>query len=60
MSIIARRTAIIGLSVGLMLPKAGFAARSAHQKSIGQKWIDGWNATNPDALVAAFTLRRRL
>jgi steroid delta-isomerase-like uncharacterized protein len=55
MSIIARRAAIIGSSVGLLLPKAVFAASSAHKKSIGQKWIDGWNATNPDALVAAFT-----
>jgi steroid delta-isomerase-like uncharacterized protein len=55
MSIIARRSAIIGSSVVLMLPKAAFAASSAHKKSIGQKWVDGWNATNPDALVAAFT-----
>ena len=31
MSIIARRAAIIGSSVGLMLPKAVFAARSAPQ-----------------------------
>ena len=54
MSIIARRAAIIGSSVGLMLPKAVFAASSA-SKSIGQKWIDGWNATDPDAFVAAFT-----
>jgi hypothetical protein len=55
MSIIARRAVIIGSSVGLILPKAVFAARSVHKKSIGQKWIDGWNATTPDALVAAFT-----
>jgi steroid delta-isomerase-like uncharacterized protein len=54
MSIIARRAAIIGSSVGLMLPGAVLAASSA-SKSIGQKWIDGWNAPNPDALVATFT-----
>ena len=31
MSIVARRAAIIGSSVGLMLPKAVFAASSAHK-----------------------------
>ncbi len=55
MSTIARRTALIGSSVGLMLPKAVFATRPVRKISIGQKWVDGWNATNPDALVAVFT-----
>ena len=54
MSIIARRVAIIGSSVGLMLPKAVLAASSA-SKSVGQKWIDGWNTAHPEAFVAAFT-----
>jgi uncharacterized protein (TIGR02246 family) len=54
MSIIARRATIIGSSVGLMLPKAVMAASSA-SKSVGQKWIDGWNTADPEAFVAAFT-----
>ena len=54
MSIIARRAAIIGSSVGLMLPSAVLAASSA-SKSVGQKWIDGWNTADPETFVAAFT-----
>ena len=55
MSIIARRTVIIGSSLGLTLSGAAMRPAIAASKSIGQKWIDGWNATDPQILVAAFT-----
>lgn len=55
MSVIARRVAIIGSCFGLMLPGAATRTATAASKSIGQKWIDGWNATDPGLLVAAFT-----
>jgi steroid delta-isomerase-like uncharacterized protein len=51
MSTIVRRSALIGCS---SLVLAG-ATASAASKSVAQKWIDGWNATSPDALIAAFT-----
>jgi ketosteroid isomerase-like protein len=54
MSPIARRAATLGASVGVMLPGVTLAATSAG-KSVGQKWIDGWNAADPEVLVAAFT-----
>ena len=55
MSIVARRSVIFGSSLGLML--SGTAARTvaAAAKSVGQKWIDGWNSADPEVLVAAFT-----
>jgi hypothetical protein len=55
MSIVARRSMILGSSLGLML--SGTAARTvtAAGKSVGQKWIDGWNSADPEVLVAAFT-----
>ena len=54
MSPIARRAAMMGASLGAMLPGVTLAATSV-SKSVGQKWIDGWNATDPELLVAAFT-----
>jgi steroid delta-isomerase-like uncharacterized protein len=54
MSIIARRTVIIGSSLGLTLSGAAIRTATAASKSVGQKWIDGWNATDPEILVAAF------
>jgi steroid delta-isomerase-like uncharacterized protein len=54
MSLIARRAAIIGSSISMMLPRATLAATSVG-KSVAQKWIDGWNATDPEAFVSAFT-----
>ena len=51
MSTIIRRSVLTGCS-GLIL--AG-ATASAASKSVAQKWIDGWNATSPDALIGAFT-----
>ena len=29
--------------------------RAADENTIGQSWIDGWNSTDPEKLVAAFT-----
>lgn len=55
MSIIARRTAIIGLSVGLLLSRTVVRSATAASKSAAQKWIDGWNSKDPEVLVAAFT-----
>jgi steroid delta-isomerase-like uncharacterized protein len=54
MSLIARRAAIIGSPIAMMLPGAVHAATSVG-KPVAQKWIDGWNAPDPEALVAAFT-----
>ncbi len=51
MSIIARRAAIMSSCASLMIPGAATAAG----RSLGQQWIDGWNAADPDHLVAAFT-----
>jgi hypothetical protein len=55
MSIIARRTVIIGSRLGLTLSGAAMRTATAAGKSIGQKWIGGRNATDPQILVAAFT-----
>jgi limonene-1,2-epoxide hydrolase len=55
MSIVARRTVIIGSSFGLTLSRSPTRTATAASKSVGQKWIDGWNATDPEILVAAFT-----
>lgn len=51
MSTIVRRSVLTGCS-GLLV--AGATATAAG-KSVAQKWIDGWNATSPDTLIAAFT-----
>jgi hypothetical protein len=56
MAIIARRVAIVGSCVGLMLPSVtALSATSSASKSVGQKWIDGWNSTDPGMFVSAFT-----
>ena len=55
MSIIARRAAIVGSAIGLMLPSMGAQSASSVSKSVGQKWIDGWNSSDPEVLVSAFT-----
>jgi steroid delta-isomerase-like uncharacterized protein len=55
MSIVARRSVILGSSLGLMLSGTTARTVAAVGKSVGQKWIDGWNATDPELLVAAFT-----
>jgi len=55
MSAIARRTVIVGSTLVLMLSEAVVKAGAAARKSVAQKWIDGWNASNPEVLVAAFT-----
>ena len=55
MSIIARRPAIMGSCLGLMLPGAATRTAAAASKTIGQKWIDGWNGADPGLLVEVFT-----
>ena len=55
MSIIARRVAIIGSCFGWMLSAAPMRTANSASRSIGQKWIDAWNAADPGLLVAAFT-----
>ena len=55
MSIIARRAAIVGSAIGLMVPSMGAQSASSVSKSVGQKWIDGWNSSDPEVLVSAFT-----
>ena len=55
MSIIARRAAIVGTSIGLMLPGVAAQSATSASKSVGQKWIDGWNSADPEVLVSAFT-----
>ena len=55
MSMIARRAVIVESALGAALPAAANSATTSERKSIGQKWIDGWNTTDPKVLVAAFT-----
>ena len=55
MSIVARRVALMGSCFGWMLAEAATRTATAASKSIGQKWIDGWNAGDPGLLVATFT-----
>jgi steroid delta-isomerase-like uncharacterized protein len=55
MPIINRRTAFISPCVGLMFAGAATRSATAADKSLGQKWVDGWNSANPELLVAAFT-----
>lgn len=55
MSIIARRLAIIGPCLGLTLAGTATRTATAASKTIGQKWIDGWNAADPGLLVETFT-----
>src|SRR5271165_6663045 len=55
MSPIARRRLIVGSSIGLVVSGAAVPTAAAAGKTVGQKWIDGWNTTNPELLVAAFT-----
>ena len=55
MSIIVRRAAIVGSAIGLMLPSVAAQSAISASKSVGQKWIDGWNSSDPEVLVSAFT-----
>ena len=55
MSMIARRVALAGSCAGLLLTGATMRPAEAARGSVGQKWIDGWNSTDPTKLVAAFT-----
>jgi steroid delta-isomerase-like uncharacterized protein len=55
METVARRNLILGASAGLIFAGEAAGKVNAAGKSVGQKWIDGWNAPNPDLLVAAFT-----
>lgn len=55
MDTVARRNLILGASVGVILAGGATEKVSAAGKSVGQKWIDGWNSTDPGVLVAAFT-----
>jgi ketosteroid isomerase-like protein len=55
MSIIGRRAATLSVPLHVLLASVAALPASAASKSIGQKWIDGWNATTADNLVAAFT-----
>lgn len=50
-----RLLAIAALFIAIFL--VSFHARSApgSESTIAQKWIDGWNSTDPSKLVAAFT-----
>lgn len=46
--------AAIGIGSALLLgPNAH--AQAAAQNAVAQSWIDGWNSTDPEKLVAAFT-----
>lgn len=55
METVARRNLILGASAGLILGGGAAGKVNAAGKSVGQKWIDGWNSSNPELLVAAFT-----
>ena len=55
MPIIARRLAIVGSGIGLMVPGVAAHSATSASKSIGQKWIDGWNSGDPEVFVSAFT-----
>ena len=55
METVARRNLIRGASAGLILAGASAGKVNAADKSVGQKWIDGWNSADPEVLVAAFT-----
>ena len=50
------RSAIIGAGIASVLPVANGQKATAAGRSVGQKWIDGWNSPDPEMLVSAFTL----
>ena len=52
---VARRLAIMGSCVGLLLPGTATRTAAATSKTIGQRWIDGWNAADPHLLAETFT-----
>jgi steroid delta-isomerase-like uncharacterized protein len=50
------RFLVIGAAlVGLVFGVADAQAASPAQNSVAQKWIDGWNSSDPQKLVDAFT-----
>ena len=55
MEIVARRNLILSASAGLILAGGAADKVNAAGKSVGQKWIDGWNSTDPEVFIAAFT-----
>ena len=55
MSVIARRPVILRSALASVLPIAGANRAEPANRSVGQKWIDGWNARDPEVLVSAFT-----
>ena len=55
MMIVARRFALAGSCAGLVLSGASTHAAPTGRHPLAQKWIDGWNATDPAKLVSAFT-----
>jgi steroid delta-isomerase-like uncharacterized protein len=55
METVARRNLILSASAGLILSGGVAGKVNAAGKSVGQKWIDGWNSTDPEVLVTVFT-----
>ena len=55
MSIVARRLAIMSSCLGLLLPGTATRTATAASTTIGQRWIDAWNAALPNLLADAFT-----
>jgi steroid delta-isomerase-like uncharacterized protein len=55
MSIIARRSAILRSAAASVLPIIAGKRAAAADKSVGQKWIEGWNSPDPEILISAFT-----
>jgi steroid delta-isomerase-like uncharacterized protein len=49
-----RILALIGICGALIIGKQA-PAQAAGENPVAQSWIDGWNSTNPEKLVAAFT-----
>ena len=55
MSIVARRLAIMSSCLGLLLPGTATRTATAASTTIGQRWIDAWNAALTNLLAEAFT-----
>jgi len=52
---VTRFLVVIAALVGLVFGGSEANAASPAQSSVAQRWIDGWNSTDPQKLVDAFT-----
>jgi hypothetical protein len=55
MTTITRHVMVSAVFLGLVFAASSAQSAPPTPSSVAQRWIDGWNASNPDSLAAAFT-----